>query len=136
MTYTGFTDIQEAETEYTDSRPLNERLSAAQVPVLVIFGSEDQIYGAEESVAPFEGITGVQVQILEGAGHSPQVELPEEVASLIASFAATALPGEGEQPKPKPAKEPSKKQPSKKQQEKESAGEGAPEKTDTIKDGK
>jgi hypothetical protein len=96
----------------------------------VIFGSEDQTYDAEESVAPFEGISGVQVQILEGSGHSPQVELPEEVASLIASFAATALPGEGQQPKPK-------KQPAKDAKPKKSAEpEPDPGKTDTIKDGK
>jgi pimeloyl-ACP methyl ester carboxylesterase len=137
MTYTAFIEIQEAESDYSDARPLNERLSAAEVPVLVIFGSEDQLYDVEESVAPFEGITGVQVQILEGSGHSPQVESPEEVASLIASFAATALPGEGEQRKPKPA--PKKKGTGKNDDsasKKQGDDDGTPEKTDTVKDGK
>ena len=88
MTYTAFTDVPDAETDYTDSRTLDDRLGALEIPLLVIFGAEDQIYDAEEAIEPYRGIAGVQAYVLEGAGHSPQVELPEETAALIEEFAA------------------------------------------------
>lgn len=136
MTYTAFTDTQDAETDYSDARPLNERLSASQLPVLVIFGTEDQTYDVEGSTESYEGIPGVQVQLLEGSGHSPQIEMPEVVAQLIAAFADSVLPGEGEAPKaPQKA---SKKDGTKDDGTKKSnkGDEAEPGKTDTIKDGK
>ena len=88
MTYTAFMDIADAEDDYTDSRRLDDRLGALEIPLLVIFGAEDQIYDAEDSIEPYRGIAGVQVEVLEGAGHSPQVEAPEETAALIEGSSA------------------------------------------------
>ena len=76
MTYTAFVDIDEADIDYTDARPLDDRLSAIEVPLLVIFGAEDQIYDAEAAIAPYEDIEGVQTELIEGVGHSPNVEAP------------------------------------------------------------
>jgi len=92
MTYTAFVEIAEKEDDYSGARPLNERLT--QVPLLVIFGTEDQLSDAEEATAAFEGIPGVQIELIEGAGHSPHVETPDEVAALILEFAAAPVPGE------------------------------------------
>ncbi len=39
MTYTAFVDIAEADTDYTDARALDDRLSAIEVPLLVVFGA-------------------------------------------------------------------------------------------------
>jgi len=94
MTYTAFVDVTEAEGDYSDSRSLDDRLGALEIPLLVIFGAEDQIYDAEEAIEPFRGIAGVQAFVLEGAGHSPQVELPDEVAGLVNEFAATPTPAQ------------------------------------------
>jgi pimeloyl-ACP methyl ester carboxylesterase len=91
MTYTSYVDSGNAEDDYTDERPLNERLSSAEVPLLVIFGAEEQIYDpADEAIRPFEGIAGVRTELIEGAGHSPQVEKPEETAALILAFVGQA----------------------------------------------
>ena len=38
MTYTAYTDAAEAEDDYTEDEPLDDRLADAGVPVLVIFG--------------------------------------------------------------------------------------------------
>jgi pimeloyl-ACP methyl ester carboxylesterase len=105
MTYTAYVDVSNAETEYTDSRALDDRLGALGIPVMVIFGAEDEIYDAEESIEPFRGIDGVQAYVLEGAGHSPQVELPDETAGLINEFIQES-PVEAEAPAQKktPAK--------------------------------
>lgn len=93
MTYTAFVDSADAESEYSGSRPLDERLSTAGLPVLVVFGTEDEIYDAAEAVQPYEDIQGVRIELLEGVGHSPNIEAPEQLASLIAAFAAAPLPG-------------------------------------------
>ncbi len=91
MTYTAFVDIDEADTDYTDARALDDRLSAIEVPLLVVFGAEDQIYDAEEAIRPYEDIAGVRTELLEGVGHSPNVEAPEETAALIEAFIARTV---------------------------------------------
>jgi pimeloyl-ACP methyl ester carboxylesterase len=90
MTYTSFKDSVEEEGDYSGERPLHERLSSAQVPLLVIFGAEDQIYDAEDAMAPYEDIPGVQTVLLPDVGHSPNVEAPEVLAPLILTFADQA----------------------------------------------
>jgi pimeloyl-ACP methyl ester carboxylesterase len=88
MTYTAFDRASDAEGDYTDDQPLDERLAEAGTPVLVIFGSEDQIYDADEAITRYEAVPGVQTELIEGAGHSPNVEKPEQVGPLILAFAA------------------------------------------------
>jgi pimeloyl-ACP methyl ester carboxylesterase len=88
MTYTAFTDAGEGEDDYTDEQPLTERLTESGVPLLVIFGAEDQIYDAEEAIAAYREVPGARTALLQGAGHSPNVEIPDQVAPLILKFAA------------------------------------------------
>ena len=90
MTYTSFKESRDSADDYTDEAPLHERLTDAAVPVMVIFGAEDQIVYAEESIAAYEEIPGVRTATIEEVGHSPHVEDPEETAGLIEEFAADA----------------------------------------------
>jgi pimeloyl-ACP methyl ester carboxylesterase len=87
MTYTAYTDAAEAEDDYTDEEPLDQRFADVGVPLLVIFGAEDQIYDAEEAIAPYGEVPGARTALIEGAGHSPNVEAPDQVARLIREFA-------------------------------------------------
>jgi pimeloyl-ACP methyl ester carboxylesterase len=87
MTYTAFDKAADAEGDYTDERPLDDRLSALEMPVLVIFGAEDQIYDAEAALERYRDIPGAGTELIEGAGHSPNIEKPEAVAPLILAFA-------------------------------------------------
>ena len=96
MTYTAFKQTADEEKKFVDEAPLDQRLAATHVPVMVIFGAEDQIYDAQAAVARYQqNVPGVQVHLIPGAGHSPNVERPNEVAPLILSFAKPP-------PKPKP----------------------------------
>jgi pimeloyl-ACP methyl ester carboxylesterase len=97
MTYTAFDETAGAEEDFTDERPLDERLSALEVPLLVIFGAEDQIYDADQALERYSGIAGVQSELIAGAGHSPNVETPAEVARMILAFADQPSPAEREQ---------------------------------------
>jgi pimeloyl-ACP methyl ester carboxylesterase len=86
MTYTAFDESAGAAEEFTDERPLDERLSALGLPLQVIFGAEDQLYDADEALGRYGEITAVKTELVEGAGHSPNVEKPAEVAALIRAF--------------------------------------------------
>lgn len=90
MTYTAFEQAADAERGYSDEIPLDERLASAAIPLLVIFGAEDQIYDAKEAIAGFEDVPGVRTALIDGAGHSPNVERPRETARLILEFAKEA----------------------------------------------
>jgi pimeloyl-ACP methyl ester carboxylesterase len=86
MTFTSFDKVLEGESNYSDARSLNDRLSAISVPLLVIFGAEDQIYDATAAIQRYEDIPGVRTEMISGVGHSPQVEAPEKTAALIDAF--------------------------------------------------
>jgi pimeloyl-ACP methyl ester carboxylesterase len=88
MTFTAYKDTVDEEQNFVDEGPLDERLAATHLPVMVIFGAEDQIYDAPEAVARYQqNVPGVQTHLIPGAGHSPNVEKPDEVAPLILGFA-------------------------------------------------
>jgi len=87
MTYTSLKDTIDAEQDYVDQSPLDKRLEALHLPLLVIFGAEDQIYDAQAAIARYGQVPGAQTHLIPGAGHSPNVEKPNLVAPLILAFA-------------------------------------------------
>lgn len=90
MTYTAFRDAEDAAGDYVEAIPLDDRLRQTAVPLLSIFGTEDQICDPEGSQAAYEGVPGARLAEIEGAGHSPNVEKPQETAALIEEFALDA----------------------------------------------
>jgi pimeloyl-ACP methyl ester carboxylesterase len=90
MTNTSFESAADAEDDYVEETPLDDRLRSALVPLLVIFGEEDQIYDAGPASEAFRDVPGARIALIPGAGHSPNVEKPEETADLILEFAADA----------------------------------------------
>ncbi len=90
MTYTSFGESYDASRDYVKAVPLDDRLSQTAVPLLSIFGTEDQICDPQEAQAAYQTVPGAQVAEIEGAGHSPNVEKPQETAALIEEFAIDA----------------------------------------------
>ena len=86
MTYTSFDAAPAENEEYTEELPLDERFKRTPVPLLVIFGEEDQLFDAPESIEGYADVPGVQTELIKDAGHAPQVEKPEEVAELLEKF--------------------------------------------------
>jgi pimeloyl-ACP methyl ester carboxylesterase len=93
MTYTSYdTSPSEAE-DYENERPLDQRVQEAAVPLLVIFGAEDQLYDdPAEAADAYADVPGARIELIQGAGHSPNVEKPGRTARLILDFAAEARP--------------------------------------------
>ena len=78
--------------DYRDEEPLDARITSAAVPLLVILGEEDQVIDTPEAEEEWSDVPGVQIEVLDGVGHTPQIEAPEEAAELIVEFAADAVP--------------------------------------------
>jgi hypothetical protein len=100
MTYTSFTDSMDAVEDFTEAIPLDQRMRAIPVPLMAIFGAEDQIDDTGPSLSAFAAVPGARTAEIDGAGHSPNVEKPEETARLLLEFAADAGDDSVEAPPP------------------------------------
>ncbi|GGK51524.1 hydrolase [Nocardia camponoti] len=70
------------------ANPLDARAAALTVPVLAIHGRHDNLYDATATLSRFAE-AGAQTHLVEHAGHSPQVEQPDEFASVLTEFIAS-----------------------------------------------
>lgn len=85
MTYTSYDDSHRASSDYNDESGLAERLADESLPLLVIFGSKDELVDPE-SAQGYRTVPGARIVVLDGVGHSPHVERPEATARLIENF--------------------------------------------------
>lgn len=63
-----------------------DRLAQIAVPVRVVRGAEDALC-SPEGAAELAGAVGVEVDVIPGAGHVPQLEQPEAVTTLLQEVA-------------------------------------------------
>ncbi len=87
MTYRSFTKVGEANRDFMTAEGVDSRLAATGVPLLFVDGDEDQIFDAATAAEQFQTVPGARTELIEGVGHSPNVEAPEETARLILNFA-------------------------------------------------
>jgi len=87
MTYTAYDHSSSAADDYTGDSPLQERIRPLHLPLLAIFGAEDQIVDARPALSAYADVPAAQTALLQGSGHSPQVEKPVETARVIQRFA-------------------------------------------------
>jgi pimeloyl-ACP methyl ester carboxylesterase len=85
MTYTSYDDSHRASADYSDESGLAERLADESLPLLVIFGSQDELVDPE-SAQGYRTVPGARIVALDGVGHSPHVERPDATARLIENF--------------------------------------------------
>ncbi len=112
MTYKSYKESHTAADEFLDGGSVPSRLRSTGVPVLAIDGTEDQILDADEVLADMQTIPGARIVPIEGAGHSPNVEVPEETADAVLPFVdagGSVEPLPKPEPKPKPRGKPKEK---------------------------
>ena len=90
MTYTSYRAGHHREDEFLSAERLDARLRRIDCPRLMVFGEEDSFFRAEECAREFESVPGLQVELMSGVGHSPNVEAPERLAPLVTELAAAA----------------------------------------------
>jgi pimeloyl-ACP methyl ester carboxylesterase len=72
---------------YSSRQPSAERLGQVKAPTLVIMGTKDPDFPdpvAEGKIIAEQ--TGGSLELIEGAGHYPQTEMPEKTAPVVVDF--------------------------------------------------
>jgi len=67
---------------------IDARLGELGRPVLVVWGERDRVFPAAHATRAGSAADGVEVAVIAGAGHAPQVENPVAVAGVVAAFLA------------------------------------------------
>ncbi|MBQ0764311.1 alpha/beta fold hydrolase [Marinobacter psychrophilus] len=86
-----FTAIRDADLE-PDFRTVIARIKA---PVLVVWGKEDRVIDYRNGEVFVDIIPGARLEVLDGVGHVPMIEAPEESARLFLEFAKSHAPKAG-----------------------------------------
>jgi pimeloyl-ACP methyl ester carboxylesterase len=91
MTYSSYNESHDAGSEYTKEKPLDQRIKETGKPLLVIMGAEEQIIDDPEAALQQYGETvpTALTNLIQGVGHSPNVEEPTLTATLIITFDAS-----------------------------------------------
>ena len=103
MTYKSYKQSELSSEDFLDAGSTASRLQTIGVPVLAMDGTEDRILDAKGVLADYQAVPGSRIVAIEGAGNSPDVEQPQEVADAILRFAGTgpAAPPPAAKPQPK-----------------------------------
>ena len=101
MTYTSYEDSHSGFDDYVSESPLDQRLREHHPPLMVMFGAEEQIVDdPREALSAYADIPNARTALIQGAGHSPNVERPAETARLILNLARWVEARERAQAKP------------------------------------
>jgi pimeloyl-ACP methyl ester carboxylesterase len=94
MTYTSYHDSPSGSDDYSKEGGLDRRMRASGKPLMVLMGAEEQII--EDPAARLaeyrRTYPGTTTKLIQGAGHSPNVEKPAETAALVLSFDGRKTP--------------------------------------------
>src|SRR6476659_5925429 len=86
MTYSSYTGSHDAFDDYTGEKALPQRAAATGKPILAIMGAEERIASDPRAALAAYRAAGARTKLIQGAGHSPNVEKPIEVAALVEAF--------------------------------------------------
>lgn len=89
LTYTAYDDSPGGNDDFLDEEPLDQRMKDSGKPLMVLMGAEEQIVNdPQRALAQYKSaVPSAQVHLIQGAGHSPNVEKPRETAHLVLRFA-------------------------------------------------
>ena len=72
--------------DFHEKDMLDTQLNEIQVPVLLLWGQEDRLIHVSSVDVWKAGINNIQVEVWEGIGHMPMVEVPKKTAALYQNF--------------------------------------------------
>jgi pimeloyl-ACP methyl ester carboxylesterase len=89
MTHRAVAGTARGSLAYLRRRSLPDRLASLDLPVLVIFGTDDKRWRSS-SAAAYRDVPGARVELRPGVGHTPMMEDPQTTGTLLLEFAASA----------------------------------------------
>jgi pimeloyl-ACP methyl ester carboxylesterase len=94
MTYSSYHNSPEGSDDYSQEEGLDSRMKASGKPLLVIMGAEEQIIEDPPArLAEYRRTyPGTETKLIQGAGHSPNVEKPAETAAIVLAFDQSKRP--------------------------------------------
>jgi len=96
MTYASYHDSPGGSDDYSKEDGLDRRMRQSGKPLMVLMGAEEQI--VEDPAARLaeyrRAYPGTQTHLIQGAGHSPNVERPAETARLVLAFDKPKTPAD------------------------------------------
>lgn len=89
MTYSSYDESPSGVDDFLAEESLDRRMRGTGKPLLVLMGAEEQIVDdPRRALRQYaSGDPGAETRLIQGAGHSPNVEKPAETAQLILGFA-------------------------------------------------
>jgi pimeloyl-ACP methyl ester carboxylesterase len=82
MTHRSYVRARAAVEGYRTDRDLTDRIGGSGVPLLIVFGDEDQWVDPRAADA-WRALPATDVEVLRGVGHSPLAEAPHATAALL-----------------------------------------------------
>jgi pimeloyl-ACP methyl ester carboxylesterase len=87
--------VKIARSWHSDMRELEQQLpKAANVPTLIVWGSKDRVVDPASAKALSRSFKQCRMVVIEGAGHLPYEECPEEFSSIVGGFLAEHSPAQ------------------------------------------
>ncbi len=101
MTYSAYNRSARDSEDYSKEEPLDQRMKEGGKPLLVIMGAEEQIIDEPAArLAEYRAtVPDAQTKLIQGAGHSPNVEKPAETAALVLAFDQPKTPAKQAKPR-------------------------------------
>jgi pimeloyl-ACP methyl ester carboxylesterase len=92
LTYTAYDESPSGVDDFLDEESLDQRMKDSGKPLMVLMGAEEQIVDdPQRALDQYKrAVPSAQVHLIQGAGHSPNVEKPRETADLVLRFAPVA----------------------------------------------
>jgi pimeloyl-ACP methyl ester carboxylesterase len=89
LTYTAYDDSPGGNDDFLDEQSLDQRMKRSGKPLMVLMGAAEQIVDdPQRALAQYKrAVPTAQTHLIQGAGHSPNVEKPGETAALVLRFA-------------------------------------------------
>jgi pimeloyl-ACP methyl ester carboxylesterase len=87
MTFSAYDKSIAESHDFVEDKPNSERIAETDVPLLVIFGTEDELVEPEAADRWAKDVPRARVVKMEGVGHSPHWERPRDVVKLLLDYA-------------------------------------------------
>lgn len=75
-------------TQLSEMVRLRERLGSLELPTRIIWGDRDELVPLRQGQRLEQLIEGARLDVIEGCGHNPAFERPDEVARAVGSWSA------------------------------------------------